>query len=175
MKKIPDFIDNTPITKFISSTLIMAMAVMMTANVVFRYFFNFSLNWGDEILRYMCVYMAFFGTAATFRYAGHVGVNIFVEKVLPEKTRKYVRLFSDLVTIIFLLIATYYGFILVERIMASGQSSAALGLPLYFVYGVVPVSCILSIIHVLMQIFRHKTYLYVREDVIDIESDEVKL
>ena len=67
MKKIVDFFDRTPVTKFLSSILIMAMAVVMTMNVILRYFFHFSFNWGDEILRYMCVYMAFLGTAAAFR------------------------------------------------------------------------------------------------------------
>ena len=163
MKNCLDFIDNTPITKFISSVLIMAMAVIMTMNVILRYCLHFSFNWSDEILRYMCVYMAFFGSAATFRYVGHVGVTIFVEKCLSEKSRKYVRLLSDIVIILFLLVATYFGFVLVGRIMASGQKSAALQIPMYLIYGVVPVSSIIGIIHMLMAIFRHKTYLTERE------------
>ena len=61
------------------------------------------------------------------------------------------------------MIITYYGFVLVGRIMASGQRSAALRLPMYMVYGVVPVTSIISIIHMLLQIFLHKTYLYERE------------
>jgi len=163
MKKILDFIDRTPVTKLISSILIMAMAVIMTMNVILRYFFHFSFNWGDEILRYMCVYMAFLGSAAAFRYGSHVGVTIFVEKCLPEGVRKYFRLLSDIVTIIFLVVITYYGFVLVGRIMASGQSSAALRVPMYMIYGIIPVSSIIAIIHMLMQIFRHKSYLYERQ------------
>ena len=163
MKKMIDFIDNTTCTKFISSIFIMAMAVIMTMNVILRYCFSFSFNWGDEILRYMCIYMAFFGTAAAFHYGSHVGVTVFSEKCIPERYRKYVRLFSDIITIVFLMIITYYGFVLVGRIMASGQRSAALRLPMYMIYGVVPVTSIISIIHMLLQIFLHKTYLYERE------------
>ena len=47
--------------------------------------------------------------------------------------------------------------------MASGQKSAALQIPMYLIYGVVPVSSIIGIIHMLMAIFRHKTYLTERE------------
>ena len=36
MKKIIDFFDKTPVTKLISSLLIMAMAVVMTMNVILR-------------------------------------------------------------------------------------------------------------------------------------------
>lgn len=68
MKRILDFIDNVPITKFISSIFILAMAVIMVMNVILRYFFHFSFNWGDEIIRYLCIYMSFLGMAASWKY-----------------------------------------------------------------------------------------------------------
>lgn len=164
MKKLLDFIDKTPLTKLISSVLILAMAVVMVMNVILRYCFHFSFNWGDEIIRYMCVYMSFFGIAAGFRYTGtHIGVSLFVEKVIPEPARKYIRLLSDIITILFLCVTTWFGFVLVERIIASGQTSPALKVPMFMVYGIVPVSSILGIIHMLLQIFRHKSYLIPRE------------
>lgn len=159
MKKIIDFFDKTPVTKILSSLLIMAMAVIMTMNVILRYCFHFSFNWGDEILRYMCVYMAFLGTAAAFHTPGvHVAVTLFVEKLLPEKFRKYARLLSDILTIAFLIVLTYFGFVLCGRIMGSGQKSAALRVPMWLIYGIVPVSAILSIVQMLLQIFKQKTY-----------------
>lgn len=163
MNKIIDIIDKTPITKFCSSMLIMAMAAVMFLNVILRYCVGFSFNWGDEILRYMCIYMAFLGTAAGWRYGAHIGVTLFVEKLLPEKTRKYFRLLADIIAIAFMCIVTYFGVILVTRIMASGQSSAALHLPMYFVYGIVPVCAALSVVQMLIQIFKHKSYLIPRE------------
>ncbi len=164
MKKFLELIESTPITKTISSILIMAMAVIMTMNVVLRYVFNFSFNWGDEILRYMAVYLAFIGTAAAWEYAGtHVAVTLFVEKVFPKGVRPFFRLLSDFVTLAFLGITTYYGFVLVGKIKASHQASAALRLPMYLVYGIVPVCMIISILHVVLQIVHHKTFLSPRE------------
>lgn len=164
MKKIIDFFDKTPVTKLIASILIMAMAVIMTMNVILRYCFHFSFNWGDEILRYMCVYMAFLGTAAAFHTPGvHVAVTLFVEKLLPEPMRKYARLISDIMTIVFLMMITYFGIVLCGRIMTSGQKSAALRVPMWLIYGIVPVSGILSTVQMLLQIFKHKTYRKERE------------
>ena len=112
----------------------------------------------------MCVYMAFLGTAAAFHTPGvHVAVTLFVEKLLPEKFRKYARLLSDILTIAFLIVLTYFGFILCGRIMSSGQKSAALRVPMWLIYGIVPVSAILSIVQMLLQIFKHKTYCQERE------------
>ena len=141
----------------------MAMAVIMVMNVVLRYCFSFSFNWGDEILRYMCVYMSFLGIAAGFRYGTHIGVSVFVEKFFPEKSRKFFRILSDLVTIAFLILLIWFGFVLTQRIISSGQVSAALKIPMYLIYGIVPVTSVFSIIQMLLQIFRHKSYLYPRE------------
>ncbi|WP_298023230.1 TRAP transporter small permease [uncultured Dysosmobacter sp.] len=163
MKKLLDFIDKTPITKFLASILIMAMAVIMCMNVILRYIFGFSFNWGDEILRYMSIYCSFLGIAAAFRYGSHIGITVFVEKLFPERTRKFFRLLSDIVTILFMVVLTWFGFVLTRQIIASGQASAAMHLPMYLIYGIVPVSSILSIVQMLLQIFRHKSYLYPRE------------
>lgn len=76
---------------------------------------------------------------------------------------KYFHLLSDIVTIVFLALLTYFGFILVGRIVASAQTSPALHLPMYLIYGTVPLSALLSIIQMLLQIFCHKTYLQPRE------------
>ncbi len=163
MKQVIDFIDNTKLTKFLSSILMMSMAVIMTMNVILRYGFGFSFNWGDEILRYMCVYMSFFGMAAGWRYGTHIGVSIFVEKLFPEKSRKFFRLLTDVISIAFMALITYYGWILVERVSRSGQASAALRLPMYMVYGILPLCAAFSIIQILLQIFKHKSYLTPRE------------
>lgn len=66
-------------------------------------------------------------------------------------------------TIIFLALLSYFGFVLVGRIVASSQTSPALHLPMYLIYGTVPASALLSIIQMLLQIFRHKSYLQPRE------------
>jgi len=158
MKKIIDFFDAVPVTRLISSILMMGMAVIMTMNVILRYCFGFSFNWGDEILRYMCVYMSFFGIAAAWKYKSHVRVALFVEKMFPENVKRYIRLFTDIVTIVFMILCTYFGMVLVQRIIHSGQISPALHLPMFLLYGVIPVSSVLSIIQILLQIFRHKSY-----------------
>lgn len=163
MKRILDFFDNVLVTKFISSVFILAMSVIMVMNVILRYCFHFSFNWSDEIIRYLCIYMSFLGMAASWKYGTHIGVTVFVEKMFPEKSRKYFRLLSDIVTIIFLALLSYFGFVLVGRIVASSQTSPALHLPMYLIYGTVPASALLSIIQMLLQIFRHKSYLQPRE------------
>lgn len=163
MKHVIDFVDKTRFTKFCASILMMCLAVIMTMNVILRYVFGFSFNWGDEILRYMCVYMAFFGMAAGWRYGIHIGVTIFVEKLFPEKIRKFLRLAADIVSIAFMVLIAYYGYILVEKVAKSHQASAALRVPMYMIYGIIPICAVFSILQILLQIFKYKSYLTSRE------------
>ncbi len=164
MNKIIDFIDKTPVTKFCSSMLLIAMAAVMCLNVILRYVFHFSFNWGEEILRYMCIYMAFMGTAAGWRYGTHIGVTLFVEKVMPEKIRKYVRLLGDIIAMLFMGIVTYFGIILATKVLGSGQTSPAMHIPMFMIYGIVPLCGIISVMQMLIQMFKHKSYLIPRED-----------
>ncbi len=163
MKKIVDFFDKTPVTRLLSSILILAMAFIMVMNVILRYIFHFSFNWGDEIVRYLCIYMSFLGIASCWKFGTHIGVSLFVEHVMPAGIRKYIRLIQDIISIIFLAVTVYYGFILIERIIASHQLSPALKVPMWMIYGIVPISSILGIIQLLIGIFRHHSYEKERE------------
>lgn len=163
MKKIITFIEKTPFTKFICTILIFGMALVMTMNVVLRKFFGFSFNWGDEILRYMSIYMAFAGIAAGFRYGKHISITIVTEHLIPEKARPVFRLLSDVCGLIFMGLLVYFGIILVQRIGASGQVSTALRLPMAVIYAAVPVCGVLSIVQILIQMFVEKSYLQSRD------------
>ena len=163
MKKIITFIEKTPFTKFICSILIIGMAVVMTMNAVLRHFFHFSFNWGDEILRYMSIYMAFAGIVAGFRYGKHISITVVTEHLIPEKLRPAFRILSDVCSIIFMGLLVYFGIILVQRIGASGQLSTAMRIPMAAIYAAVPVCGVLSIVQIFIQMFVDKSYLQPRE------------
>ena len=163
MKKIIKFIEKTPFTKFICSILIIGMAVIMTMNAVLRHFFHFSFNWGDEILRYMSIYMAFAGIVAGFRYGKHISITVVTEHLIPEKLRPAFRILSDVCSIIFMGLLVYFGIVLVQRIGASGQLSTAMRIPMAAIYAAVPVCGVLSIVHIFIQMFVDKSYLQPRE------------
>jgi len=163
MKKIIDFIYKTQFTKFVASMLIIGLSLVMCMNVILRYFFHFSFNWGDEILRYMNIYMAFAAIAAGWRYNKHISITVITEHLIPEKGRKYFRLAADLASIFFMLVLIYFGIILVSKISAQGQVSPALRLPMAVIYAAVPICSVISILQILLSIFKGKTYLESRE------------
>jgi len=163
MKKIIDFIYETKFTKFVSSILIIGLSLVMCMNVILRYFFHFSFNWGDEILRYMSIYMAFAAIAAGWRHGKHISITVITEHLVPERARKYFRLAADIASIFFMGVLIYFGIILVSKIAAQGQVSPALRMPMAVIYAAVPACGVISILQILLQIFKGKTYLQSRE------------
>jgi TRAP-type C4-dicarboxylate transport system permease small subunit len=59
-----------------------AMVVVVSLQVLFRYFLNLSLDWADEIGRLTFVWAAFLGVPHGVKSGAHVGID-FVAKLLP--------------------------------------------------------------------------------------------
>jgi TRAP-type C4-dicarboxylate transport system permease small subunit len=58
------------------------MVVVVSLQVLFRYFLNFSLDWADEVGRLTFVWTAFLGVPHGVKIGAHVGID-FVAKLLP--------------------------------------------------------------------------------------------
>lgn len=58
------------------------MVIVVSLQVVFRYFLNLSLDWADEVARLTFVWSAFLGVPHGIRSGAHVGID-FVAKLLP--------------------------------------------------------------------------------------------
>lgn len=136
MKKISDNI--------LALLLALIVAIMFT-QVVFRYTFNNSLSWSEEIAKFLFIWITFIGAALCFRDHMHLGVDFLLEKV-PRKYRTFLLIFNTF------LITAFNGGIIVIGFMwvndVSGTLSPAIGLPLNIVfYAALPCSALLSFIY----------------------------
>lgn len=60
------------------------MLVVVSLQVLFRYFLNLSLDWADEVGRLTFVWAAFLGVPHGVKSGAHVGID-FVAKLLPPR------------------------------------------------------------------------------------------
>ncbi len=58
------------------------MVVVVSLQVLFRYVFNLSLDWADEIGRLTFVWAAFLGVPHGVKLGAHVGID-FIARLLP--------------------------------------------------------------------------------------------
>jgi TRAP-type C4-dicarboxylate transport system permease small subunit len=95
------------------------------------------LTWAQELCIFMVVWMAKFGAAYGVRTGIHVGVDILVERLAGDAKRALI-VAGLLAGALFTAIIGTLGAHLVWHIAGTGQTSAVLEVPMWFVYLAVP-------------------------------------
>lgn len=131
-------------------TVIVAMIVVITAQVVFRVFFT-ALSWTEELSRYLLVWASFLGTAVAFKKGAHIAVGFAVD-ALPETLRKIVRFISCCLMACFFGVTIWYSIYLFN--VQVFQVSPAIGIKMRYVYTVIPFSFTVMSVHLITQVFQ---------------------
>jgi TRAP-type C4-dicarboxylate transport system permease small subunit len=138
-----------PVEKFLSlfvSLLIGAMLLWVFALVITRYCFNYTPSYGEELARYMFVWVVFLSLPIVAKKSGHMAIEMVTLR-LRGGMLKAVRLIASLFTLLFLILMVYQGAVMVVK--TSIQTSAALQIPMSWVYVAIPVGCLIMLINVL--------------------------
>jgi TRAP-type C4-dicarboxylate transport system permease small subunit len=138
--------------RFVVGGLMLAMTVLVFANVVLRYLFGNSLPWVEELTRYMMIWLAYLGAGLALRAGTHVAVEV-LQDALPELVVMVLRGVIAALVLVFLAAVAWYGFAYAQ--FAMRQSSAVLRLPLGLVYFGVPIGCTLMAVHLLLGLRRY--------------------
>ncbi|RIW29183.1 TRAP transporter small permease [Bacillus salacetis] len=125
---------------YICAFLMLQMAVVVTAQVISRYVFGSPFTWTEELGRYTFVWVSFLGMAVAIKHGSHIALDILVKK-LNGVSKKALMLLNNALILVFAGVLTFSGWKLVE--LGSRQDSPSLGLPMEYVYLVMPVSGIL--------------------------------
>lgn len=119
------------------------MTIMIFLQVIFRYVLGEALPFSEELARYLFVWSVALGTALALRKHAHIGVEVFVER-LPVRFRELAVITATLLNLLFFGLLIWYGFVMVGATM--DQESAALLLPMGYVYLAIPISGIILFI-----------------------------
>lgn len=95
--------------------------------------------WTEEAARLLLVWLTMFGAAAASARAEHLGVDYFASRLHPD-ARRFVALTAELTVVAFAtLVLVYGGLFLVVETLQAGQTTAAIGLRMGWVYAAVPI------------------------------------
>ncbi|MCL1695323.1 MULTISPECIES: TRAP transporter small permease [unclassified Lysinibacillus] len=125
--------------EILAGTFFVAGVSLIFYGVIMRYIFNEPQAWVEELARYSIIWGTFFGFGLALRHNQHIQVDILYDKLKPSMKR-VLDLVATGLSIVFCLIYTYYGFILVENRYTSGMISLDIGIPMWIVYLVLPIS-----------------------------------
>ena len=122
-----------------------AMLIIATAQVFFRYVINFSLSWSQDLLTYILIWSVFIGISLAVRKRRHIKVELAF-LILPEKASFYLKVLSNYIFMIFCCIISYFSLHKVYKlIFVNPQMSESTGLPMWVIQVAIPFGFILSI------------------------------
>jgi TRAP-type transport system small permease protein len=129
--------------EWIVIVLMTALAVEVTAGVVFRYS-GYSLVWYDEVATILLAWVTFYGSALAVLKHAHMGVPEIV-RMMPPVARVLVTLFAQLCTIAFYALLAWTGYTILE-ILVDDHLVSLPGVSVAVPNSVIPISATLMII-----------------------------
>jgi TRAP-type C4-dicarboxylate transport system permease small subunit len=143
------------IDKILEPVLITMLAIMLLSvlwQVFSRYLLKSPSSITEELARYMLIWVGTLGAAYAAGSKLHLAITLFPDKLSPEKRQKLQLVLNALVILFSVAVFCIGGSRLVYITNTLGQTSPALGVPLHFVYAIIPVSGVLIIWYNLIEV-----------------------
>lgn len=145
-----------PVDYILSRTLIIIMALMVL-NVLWQVFTRFIMkspsSFTDELSRYLLIWVGVLGAGYATGQRLHLSIDILPAKADFRKQKYYNYAINIIVSIFALFIMVIGGINLVYLTYILDQTSAALEIPLAFVYVVIPLSGLIIIYYSILNLF----------------------
>ena len=93
------------------------LVVTMFIEVIRREVFAYSSIWGEEIVRYSFIYLAWIGASAAVKERGHLRIDVIMQYVGP-RLKAALHILGDLVMFGVALVALYWSF---ETVLVSAK------------------------------------------------------
>lgn len=129
------------------------LVITMSVEVIRREVFAYSSIWGEEIVRYAFIYLAWVGAAAAVKERGHIRIDVIFNYVSPTvKTILYI--FGDLVMLVIAAIAVYWSWETVAISWKFGSVSHGLRVSMVWFLLAVPIGFGLMIFRLIQSLIR---------------------
>lgn len=125
----------------------------MFVEVIRREIFAYSSIWGEEVVRYAFIYLAWIGAASAVRERAHIRIDVLLH-YLSRSGKALVYILGDLVMLVVALIALYWSF---ETVMVSfkfGSVSHGLRVSMVWFLAAVPIGFSLMVFRLVQSLMR---------------------
>ena len=130
------------------------LVITMAVEVIRREVFAYSSIWGEEVVRYAFIYLAWIGAAAAVRERAHLRIDVIFNYIVSNRPKTLLYIFGDLVMLAVALIAVYWSW---ETVLVSwkfGSVSHGLRVSMVWFLMAVPLGFGLMIFRLLQSLIR---------------------
>ena len=131
--------------------ILFGICMVMFLQVVMRYCFQRSLNWPEEFCRYSFIWLCYMGISWCIRNNENLRIDI-LETFVPS-LKKPLALLANISFIVFFVLMLQPGWEVIQSSIKSTQHSAALQIPIQYLYISMLIGAVLSIIRSIQKIY----------------------
>lgn len=132
-------------------TITALLTIIIIIQVICRTFLGFSLEWSEELGRYLLIWLTFVGGSVAFRNNELVGLDL-LESKLNFRMNKVLKLVIHVLTLILFTFIIYFGIKATFSHGVVSQISPTMKFSLMYVYLAIPLGFILMTIYLLSAI-----------------------
>ena len=116
------------VERALAAVVLGAICLITLANVVVRYFTNYSFAATEEISVALMVVLALLGSATAVARRRHIAITILVER-LPPPLRRFAEVIAETATLVMFLLLVWLGGELAWDVYRFEETSPAMGWP----------------------------------------------
>ena len=143
MKAIKNILDK--ITAVSSIVVFIAMVLMVTYQVIARYFFASPSSVTEALTRYSFVWLIIISATYMFGQREHICISVVKDK-LPAKAKEIVNILIEIITIIFAGLVMIFGGFTISK-MNLLQIDSSLNIPTGIIYSIIPICGVIIVFY----------------------------
>ncbi len=140
----------TKVLEIICIVLFVFITIIGTYQIITRYVFNSPSTVSEELLTYSFTWLALLSASLVFGKRDHMRMGYFAGK-FSKKVQNIFEILSEILIFLFAAIVLVYGGISITR-LTSTQITASLGVPMSYIYVILPISGVVTIIYSIINI-----------------------
>ncbi|MEL6220725.1 MAG: TRAP transporter small permease [Pseudomonadota bacterium] len=129
------------------------LVATMAVEVIRREVFAYSSIWGEEIVRYAFIYLAWIGAASAVRERAHIRIDVLFNYIGP-RVKAGLYIFGDLVMLAIAVLAVYWSFETVAVSWKFGSVSHGLRVSMVWFLAAVPIGFSLMTFRLIQSLLR---------------------
>ncbi len=142
--------------KVLVTSCMALMVIVVTWQVVSRYALGDPSQWTEEVARMLLIWVGLLGGVYAYREKAHLGLDLLYQKVGTVGKRR-LDIITDISCGLFALgVLVVGGGSLVQLTWELKQTTAALGIPMAWVYSVLPLSGVLIVYYSIASLMQNK-------------------
>ena len=149
MKKVLSWIDEY-LEEVLLAAALAAMAVIMGVQVFCRYVLGASLSWSEELTRYIFIWAGFLSVSSCTKKCISIKIEQFVA-LFPRRGKAVFKVVNHTFELILFVYLLPFAWKYLRSAVENGQTSPAMGIPMYLVQAAPLVGFALSAIRVLQR------------------------